>query len=83
MTGSSGSPWTASTGIAGHVLRAREASTPPRKAWSSPTGDKEVSSVMIKFRDPETAMVLSQMINSQGSVATLAWPIPKVMARAL
>ncbi|HTB23631.1 MAG TPA: ABC transporter permease [bacterium] len=66
--------------IAGHVLRGAGSVYTPRDGVVIPDQDKEVSSVMIKFRDPETAMVLSQMINNQGSVATLAWPIPKVMA---
>jgi len=68
--------------IAGHVLRgARDHSVYQARAGEAiPDEAKEVSAVMIKFRDPQAAMLLSQMINQQGTVATLAWPIPRVMA---
>jgi putative ABC transport system permease protein len=66
--------------IAGHVLRGAGSVYTPKAGVVIPDADKEVSSVMLKFKDPTAAMLLSQMINNQGSVATLAWPIPKVMA---
>jgi putative ABC transport system permease protein len=68
--------------MGGHVLRGRDGKHAYRaKAGQEiPDADKELSAVMLKFRDPAGAMMLSQMINQQGTVATLAWPIPKVMA---
>jgi putative ABC transport system permease protein len=35
---------------------------------------------MLKFRSPQTGLFLDQQINRQGKVATLAWPIARVMA---
>lgn len=68
--------------IAGHVLRggADHKVFVPKAGESIPDEDKEVSAVMLKFNNPQAAMMLSQMINQQGNVATLAWPIPRVMA---
>jgi putative ABC transport system permease protein len=68
--------------MAGHVLRGAGASRAysARPGQAIPDAYKEISAVMIKFRDPQAAFALSQMINQQGTVATLAWPIPKVMA---
>src|SRR5204863_4013149 len=45
-----------------------------------PDESKEVSSVMLKFRSPQAGFTMDQTINKQGKVATLAWPIGKVMA---
>src|SRR5262249_2839511 len=45
-----------------------------------PEEAKEVSAVMLKFRNAQTGFILDQQINRQGKVATLAWPIAKVMA---
>ena len=68
--------------MGGHVLRGgKDHQVYVAKAGEEiPDEDKEVSAVMIKFRDPQGAMTLAQMINQQGTLATLAWPIPKVMA---
>ncbi len=35
---------------------------------------------MLKLRDPQSGFQLDQTINKQGKVATLAWPIGRVMA---
>jgi putative ABC transport system permease protein len=35
---------------------------------------------MLKFKNPQTGFMLDQTINKQGKVATLAWPIGRVMA---
>jgi len=68
--------------MSGHVLRGagQGRAYTARDGQAIPDSAKEVSAVMLKFRDPQAAMMLSQMINYQGTVATLAWPIPKVMA---
>jgi putative ABC transport system permease protein len=45
-----------------------------------PDAHKEVSAVMLKFRNPQIGFMMDAMINKQGKVATLAWPIGAVMA---
>src|SRR5262249_26792599 len=35
---------------------------------------------MLKFDSPQAGMLLEQEINKQGTIATLAWPIGRVMA---
>lgn len=49
-------------------------------AQGVPDADKEVSAVMLKFKNPQAGMNFYQTINRQGDKATLAWPIDKVMA---
>ncbi|MCA9427823.1 MAG: FtsX-like permease family protein, partial [Candidatus Omnitrophica bacterium] len=44
-----------------------------------PDEHKEVSAVMLKFKGPQDGMLMDQTINKQGKVATLAWPIGRVM----
>jgi len=39
-----------------------------------------VSAVMLKLKNPQSGFILDQTINKQGKVATLAWPIGRVMA---
>lgn len=41
---------------------------------------KEVSAVMLKLRSPQVGFRFDRLINRQGKVATLAWPIGRVMA---
>lgn len=66
--------------MGGHVLRGtgREFTAKPGEAI--PDEEKELSAVMLKFRFPTAGFALSQEINRQGKVATLAWPIATVMA---
>lgn len=52
-------------GLAGHAIA---------------SAHKEVSAVMLKFRSPQAGFRFEQLINRQGKVATLAWPIGRVMA---
>ena len=52
----------------------------PKAGEDIPEEFKEVSAVMIKFKNPDTAgMNMSQQINMQGKEATLAWPIARTM----
>ncbi len=64
----------------GHVLRGTGKEYTPQAGVEIPDADKEVSAVMLKFHSPQAGFMLDQTINRQGKVATLAWPIGKVMA---
>lgn len=64
----------------GHVLRGTGKVYEPKPGEEIPDEDKEVSAVMLKFKNPQAGFVLDQTINKQGKVATLAWPIGRVMA---
>ena len=66
--------------MSGHVLRG---SGTPFRATPEEAIDEEhleVSAVMLKLRNPQAGFILSSQFNQQGKVATLAWPIAKVMA---
>jgi len=63
----------------GHVLRGSGERFEATAGEEIPDEHKEVSAVMLKFRSPQQGMMMQQMINSQGNVATLAWPIGTVM----
>lgn len=63
----------------GHVLRGAGTDFDASKAEAIPDEHKEVSSVMLKFNNPMAGMALNQTINLQGKVATLAWPIERVL----
>lgn len=63
----------------GHVLRGTGAEYTPEAGQAIPDEHKELSAVMLKFRNPMTGNMLNQQINNQGNVATLAWPIAQVM----
>ena len=64
----------------GHVLRGAGKEYVAKEGVEIPDADKEVSAVMLKFYSPQAGFMLDQTINRQGKVATLAWPIGKVMA---
>lgn len=64
----------------GHVLRGAGKEYKAKEGVEIPDEDKEVSAVMLKFYSPQAGFMLDQTINRQGKVATLAWPIGKVMA---
>jgi putative ABC transport system permease protein len=66
--------------MSGHVLRGTGEVYRPQEGEEIPDESKEVSAVMLKFRNAQTGFILDQQINRQGKVATLAWPIAKVMA---
>lgn len=63
----------------GHVLRGNDEVYVPEAGVAIPDEHKEVSSVMVKFVGPQVGFMFDQMINRQGKVATLAWPIGAVM----
>jgi len=63
----------------GHVLRGTGTEFVAKPGEEIPDEDKEVSAVMLKFTNPQAGFVLDQTINRQGKVATLAWPIARVM----
>jgi len=67
--------------LSGHVLRGLAGRGYVAKGSEAiPDEYKEVSAVMVKFKSPQMGVFYDQMINRQGKVATLAWPIEKVMA---
>jgi putative ABC transport system permease protein len=66
--------------MSGHVLRGTGQVYRPEDGVEIPEDVKEVSAVMLKFKSAQTGFILDQQINRQGKVATLAWPIAKVMA---
>jgi putative ABC transport system permease protein len=66
--------------MGGHVLRGTGAVFTPTLGQPIPEEVKEVSAIMIKFRAPTAGFQLDQEINRQGKVATLAFPIARVMA---
>jgi putative ABC transport system permease protein len=66
--------------LSGHMLRGTDVNYVAQEGQEIPEEHKEVSAVMVKFKSPQTGMAFDQTINRQGKVATLAWPIEKVMA---
>jgi len=66
--------------MSGHVLRGGGETFRAAEGEDIPDEHKEVSAVMLKLRDPQSGFQLDQTINKQGKVATLAWPIGRVMA---
>jgi len=64
----------------GHVLRGKGEIYEPEPGEEIPDEHKEVSAVMLKLKNPQSGFILDQIINKQGKVATLAWPIGRVMA---
>ena len=66
--------------MSGHVLRGTGTVYRATDDQPVPEEHREVSSVMLKLRNPQAGFLLSNMINTQGKVATLAWPIGRVMA---
>lgn len=66
--------------MGGHVLRGTGQVYQPQAGVAIPDEAKEVSAVMLKFKNPKTGLDLDMTINKQGKVATLAYPIGRVMA---
>jgi putative ABC transport system permease protein len=66
--------------MSGHVLRGAGETYQPQALTQIPDEHKEVSAVMLKFKNPKTGFDLDLMINKQGKDATLAYPIGRVMA---
>ena len=53
----------------------------PKEGIEIPDEHKEVSAVLLRFKQPQIGFAMDQMINRQGKSATLAWPVPQIMAR--
>lgn len=64
----------------GHVLRGTGKDYQSAPGQEIDDRHKEVSAVMLKFRNASAGFQFNQMINQQGKVATIAWPIGIVMA---
>jgi putative ABC transport system permease protein len=71
--------------LGGHVLRGDKAKGVyvAKAGESIPDESKEVSAVLLKFKDAQSGFQLSQLINNQGDKATLAWPISSVMVELM
>ncbi len=65
--------------MAGHVLKGSGEVYEAGAQAEIPDEHKEVSAVMLKLSAPQAGFMLDQMINKQGKIATLAWPIGGVM----
>jgi len=63
----------------GHVLRGTGEEFIPEAGQEIPDEHKEASAVLLEFRSKQVGITLDHTINRQGKVATLAWPIGKVM----
>ncbi len=66
--------------MSGHVLRGAGQDYVAEAGKPIPPEAKEVSAVMLKLKHPQAGFSLEQLINRQGTAATLAWPISRVMA---
>ena len=66
--------------MSGHVLRGTGEVFKAEAGQAIGDEHKEVSAVMIQLRSPTAGMMLDQTINRQGKVATLAFPVGRVMA---
>jgi putative ABC transport system permease protein len=64
----------------GHTLRGGDKAYVPKDTEEIPDSAKEVSAVMLKLKSTSTGFQLLQTINTQGKVATLAFPIATVIA---
>lgn len=62
----------------GHVLRGTGATYVAKDEEDIPAEAKEISAVMLKLKGP--GFMLADTVNKQGKVATLAWPVGRVMA---
>ena len=60
--------------LEGHVLRGSGEEYVAQPGQEIPDAHKEVSAVMLKFRNPQIGFMMDATINKQGKVATLAWP---------
>lgn len=65
--------------MSGHYLRGTGEDFVAKAGQSIPDEHKEVSAVMLKFANPAYGLALDAKINKQGKVATLAYPIGRVM----
>ncbi len=67
--------------MGGHVLRGTGETFEATPGTAIPDEHKEVSAVLLRFKGGNTTgMYFDNLINRQGKIATLAWPIGKSMA---
>ncbi|MEO6711327.1 MAG: ABC transporter permease, partial [Planctomycetota bacterium] len=66
--------------MGGHVLRGNGLEYRAKPSEEIPADAKELSALMLRFRDLQHGMQLEQQINREGTEATLAFPIARVMA---
>lgn len=65
--------------MSGHVLRGDGEEYIAKAGESIPTEHREVSAVLLDLSSPQLGFSLEQQINKQGKVATLAFPISRVV----
>ncbi len=66
--------------MGGHKLRGSGKEVEAQPGQEIADADKEVSAVLLKFKEGAKVFDLEQTVNKQGKVATLAWPVGRVMA---
>ena len=64
--------------MGGHALRGTGHEYVAKENEDIPDADKEVSAVLLQFKDPGAGFRLDRSVNLQGKQATLAWPIAAV-----
>lgn len=65
--------------MSGHVLRGDGEEFVAQAGQSIPPEHREVSAVLLDLSSPQSGFSLDQQINKQGKVATLAFPISRVV----
>ncbi|MDP7033656.1 MAG: ABC transporter permease [Planctomycetota bacterium] len=65
--------------MSGHVLRGSGSNYQARPGTEIPDEEKEVSAVLLQFHSPAGGVFFDHTINRQGKVATLAWPVDRVL----
>ncbi len=63
----------------GHILRGTGEDFIPEAGQEIPDEHKEVSAVLLRFRTPQIGFQFGMQINRQGTRATLAYPVQRVM----
>jgi putative ABC transport system permease protein len=66
--------------MGGHVLRGTGETHVAEAGRAIEDAHKEVSAVMLRFDTPQAGLELERAINREGTSATLAWPIARVVA---
>jgi len=65
--------------LGGHVLRGSGAEYRPGPTGKIPERYREVSAIMLKFKNPEAGINIKKKIKDEGINATLVWPVSKVV----
>lgn len=66
--------------MSGHVLRGAGEEFSATAGEEIPDEHKEVSAVLLTLRSPQDGISFDITVNRQGTAATLAWPVGRVMA---